>query len=74
MTKDKFAYADVDLEKGKWHEAHILIRGDLMTAWINAEEVGQLRSEGIGHETKQNIAFAVGGKAEVDSIQIWSLD
>lgn len=73
LTKSKFRYTKVNLEKGKWYEATILIQGDSMTAWIDGKRIGQLRSPGIDHPVKQNIAFAVSGTADVDDLRIWSL-
>jgi hypothetical protein len=74
LTKDKFAYGKVKLETGKWYDITILIRGDVMSAWIDGKKVGELKSPGLDHEVKQNIAFAVSGTAEVDQLRIWSLE
>lgn len=73
LTRDKFAYHDVDLELGRWHEMKILIRGDVMSAWIDGVSVGSLKSYGIDHAVKQNMAFAVSGTADIDDLRIWSL-
>jgi len=73
LTRDKFAYHDVDLELGRWYELKILIRGDVMSAWIDGVSVGSLKSYGIDHAVKQNMAFAVSGTADVDDLRIWSL-
>ncbi|PQJ29067.1 hypothetical protein [Rubritalea profundi] len=32
-----------------------------------------IKSAGIDHEVKQNLAFAVSGRAEVDDVKIWKL-
>ena len=74
LTEGKFAYVDVDLEKERWHEVIILIQGESMTAWINGKSVGMLNSPGIGHEVKQNLAFAVSGRATVDWVHVWALE
>lgn len=74
LTKGKFAYFDVDLKKDQWYEITILIQGDVMTAWIDDKKIGQLKSEGIDHKVKANLAFAVSGTADVDDLRIWSLD
>lgn len=74
LTKDKFAYSDVDLELGRWYEMTILIQGDVLSAWIDGVSVGSLKSPGIDHAVKQNMAFAVSGTADVDDLRIWSLD
>lgn len=73
LTKGKFAYHKVQLKTGCWYEITIAIRGDEMAAWINGEFVGKLKSAGIDHDVKQNIAFAVSGTADVDDLRIWSL-
>lgn len=73
LTKDKFAYHEVDLELDRWYEMKILIQGDVMSAWIDGVSVGQLRSPGIDHAVKQNMAFAVSGTADVDELRIWAL-
>ena len=73
LTREKFAYHDVDLELGRWHELKILIRGDVMSAWIDGVSVGSLKSYGIDHAVKQNMAFAVSGTADIDDLRIWSL-
>lgn len=61
LTRDKFAYHDVDLELGRWYELKILIRGGVMSAWIDGVSVGSLKSYGIDHAVKQDTAFAVSG-------------
>jgi len=73
LTREKFAYHDVDLELGRWHELKILIRGDVMSAWIDGVSVGSLKSYGIDHAVKQNMAFAVSGTADIDDLRIRSL-
>lgn len=73
LTKGKFAYRKASVEIGKWHEITIVIQGDEMTAFIDDKQVGKLKSEGIDHRVKQNIAFAVSGVADVDDLRIWSL-
>jgi hypothetical protein len=73
LTRDKFAYHDVDLELGRWYELKILIRGDVMSAWIDGVSVGRLKSYGIDHAVKQNMAFAVSGTADIDDLRIRSL-
>jgi len=74
LTKGKFAYYDVDLKQDQWYEITILIQGDEMTAWIDGQKIGRLKSEGIDHKVKANLAFAVSGTADVDDVRIWSLD
>jgi hypothetical protein len=73
LTRDEFAYHDVDLELGRSYALKILIRGDAMSAWIDTFSVGSLKSYGIDHAVKQNMAFAVSGTADIDDLRIWSL-
>lgn len=73
LTKGKNAYRKAAVEVDKWYEMTIVIRGDEMTAWIDDKQVGKLKSAGIDHAVKQNIAFAVSGVADVDDLRIWSL-
>lgn len=73
LTKGRFAHAKADVETGRWYEMTIVIRGDEMTVWIDGQQTGRLKSPGIDHEVKQNIAFAVSGTADVDDLRIWSL-
>jgi hypothetical protein len=73
LTKDTLAYSDVDLELGKWYQMEILIQGDELSAWIDGKSVGQLKSPGVDHSVKQNLAFSVSGAAEVEDLRIWSL-
>ena len=73
LMRDKFAYHDVDLELGRWYELKILIRGDVMSAWIVGASVGSLKSYGIDHAVKQNMAFTDSGTADIDGLRIWSL-
>ena len=74
LTKGKFAYRDSDSKIAVWHEMTIVIQADLMTAYMDEKKVGQLRSEGIDHKVKQNLAFSVPGRADVDDLRVWSLD
>ncbi|MFK7822438.1 MAG: sulfatase-like hydrolase/transferase [Planctomycetaceae bacterium] len=74
LTKGKFRYVKRKTSKSEWHEAVILIEGDTMKVWIDGKKVGALSSEGIDHNVKQNMAFAVSGTADVDDLHIWSLD
>jgi hypothetical protein len=52
----------------------IVIQGDVMSAYLDGKKIGQLRSEGVDHKVKQNLAFSVPGRADVDDLRVWSLD
>jgi hypothetical protein len=73
LLKGKLTHAKVDLELENWHVAILLIQGDTMTTWLNGKLIGSIKSPGIDHEVKQNLAFAVSGRAEVDDVKIWKL-
>ena len=70
LIKGTISYFDVKLERKKWYEMSILILGETMTAFIDGEKIGSLTSPGIGHVPKQNLAFAVSGRADVDDLRI----
>ncbi|QGJ70178.1 Hypothetical protein PBC10988_18720 [Planctomycetales bacterium 10988] len=74
LTEGKFNHVQGKFNTNQWYEITILIQGDVMTAWIDGEKIGELKSEGIDHKVKQNMAFAVSGVADVDDLRIWSLD
>ncbi len=73
LTKGTLANFDADLKTGQWYEIAIVIQGDVMTAYIDDKKIGELKSPGIDHAVKQNMAFAVSGVVEVDDLRIWSL-
>lgn len=74
LTKGKFAYRKSDAKTSVWHEMTIVIQGDVMSAYLDGKKIGQLRSEGVDHKVKQNLAFSVPGRADVDDLRVWSLD
>jgi hypothetical protein len=53
----------------KWHQIKIKFEDDLITVWIDNEEIGKHKSIGYAN-LKQNIAFAVSGEAAVDDLKI----
>jgi hypothetical protein len=73
LLKGTLIRKKVNLELEKWHVMTLLIQGDVMTTWLNGNLVGSMKSPGIDHAVKQNLAFAVSGRAEVDDVKIWSL-
>lgn len=73
LLKGKLTRKKIDLELKKWHVMTLLIQGDVMSTWLNGELMGSMKSPGIDHAVKQNLAFAVSGRAEVDDMKIWEL-
>jgi hypothetical protein len=73
LLKGTLTRKKVNLELEKWHVMTLLIQGDIMTTWLNGTLMGSMKSPGIDHAVKQNLAFAVSGRAEVDDVKIWSL-
>ncbi len=74
LLAGKSAAFDTKLSLNDWHEVTLVVQGDRLGVLIDGREIGSLRSEGIAHPHKQNFAVSVPGSAEVDDVQIWSLD
>jgi hypothetical protein len=74
LLKGKNAIEKMKVEKDQWHEVIIHIQGATMTTYLNQQKIDSFSSEGIDHAVKQNLAFSVSGKAEIDGMRIWSLD
>jgi hypothetical protein len=62
LLKTKAASFPVTLKPGQWYTLTVRTTGDLMTASIDGKPVGQLRSEGIAHATKDKPALVVSGR------------
>lgn len=56
-----------------WHRLKVILNGSEILVHINDEHIGAFRSPGIGHSTKENMAFSVPGSLDVDDLQIWSI-
>jgi hypothetical protein len=69
----KSKFVKVDLAADQWHQLQVKIVGDVMSVAINGEEIGEFRSEGIGHPTKRTLRLAVGKNAWVDDIKVTRL-
>lgn len=74
LLKGKSAVKKMAISLDQWHEVIIHIQGASMTTYLDNVKVDTFTSEGIDHAVKQNMAFAVSGKAEIDALKIWSLD
>ena len=57
----------------QWHALEIRIRGPILTVSIDGQERGSFESPGFGHPTKENIAFSVPRRLEVDELRVWAL-
>ena len=55
-TKTKRFEVDFERKKDEWHQLVIRTKGDLLTVYIDEEEVGSFASEGIAHETKASVS------------------
>ncbi len=62
LLKTKSAQFKMTFETGKWYTLSLRIQGDLMQAVIDGKPVGQFRSEGVAHATKNKPALVVGGQ------------
>jgi hypothetical protein len=70
--KDKSADFKVAAEPAQWHTVRVEIVGDEMLASIDGKPAGYIKSEGIGHATKNAIGFEVGGKSVlVKDMKVW---
>ncbi|QDT67037.1 family 16 glycoside hydrolase [Calycomorphotria hydatis] len=55
MLKTKMSTNKIALDPEEWHDLVIRIEGDMIKAWIDGEQVGELKSEGIAHSSKSNM-------------------
>jgi hypothetical protein len=61
--KDKSADFKVAGDPAAWHQVRVEIVGDEMLVDVDGKPAGYLKSEGIGHPTKNAIGFEVAGKS-----------
>jgi hypothetical protein len=65
----------VDLELKHWYEITLLFQKETLSVYIDGNFIGALTSEGIDHQMKDNIAFALWeSSAEFDDLKVWSLN
>jgi hypothetical protein len=63
------------IEPHRWYQMHIEIVGDEMCVTLDDQPIGYLKSSGIGHPTKTNFHFTVGGKdAQFQEVRIWTAE
>lgn len=64
--------AKVDLKKGEWHKLRVVIKDDIMKAFIDGKLVNKLKSPGIAHPTKTKLGMTVNGSTiEFDNFKVW---
>jgi hypothetical protein len=61
--KDKSADFKVSADFAQWHVVRVEIVADEMLVSVDGKPAAYLKSEGIGHPTKNAIGFEVGGKS-----------
>ncbi len=59
LLETKTAQLELDIEKDKneWHELVIRTKGATATVLVDGDEIGELESEGIAHETKSQVSL-----------------
>ena len=62
-----------DVAAEKWHELTLVVQGNTYNVHIDKQPVGHFTSPGLGHATKENMAFAVPVAVDIDDLKIWSL-
>ena len=68
LTEGTIATFDAKLSTQTWHDVTIIFLSNSITAYVDGEKIGGLRSKGIGHNPKREFAFSVPGSADIDSI------
>lgn len=75
LLKGKSSKHDVNLKLNYWYEIAILFQKDVLSVYIDKTLVKQLKSIGIDHNVKDNIALVLwGSSAEFDDLKVFSLD
>jgi hypothetical protein len=70
--KEKTAIRKFSLDRSKWHQARVEVIGDEMLLSIDGKLAGYLKSEGVGHPTKNMIGFTVNNKTcLLDNLKVW---
>ena len=55
------ANAKLDLKKGQWYQLRVVIKEDIMKAFIDGQLITKLKSLGIAHPTKSKLGMTVNG-------------
>jgi len=70
--KDKSGDFKTNADFSAWRVVRVEIVGSEMLLSVDGKPSGYLKSEGIGHPTKNAIGFEVGGKsAEIKDMKVW---
>lgn len=51
----------LDLKKGQWYHLRVVIKDDILKAFIDTKLVARLKSPGIDHDTKTKLGMTVNG-------------
>ena len=63
---------NIETDPKIWHAVRIEIIGDRMRVTMDGNEISELKSPGIAHETKSSFHFTVNGPGVLfDDVQIW---
>jgi hypothetical protein len=70
--KDKSATFKMAIDPAAWHQARVEIVGDEMLVSIDGKTAGYLKSEGIGHPSKNLLGFTILGTSTLlDNVKVW---
>lgn len=70
----KQAKFDCQIPLEEWQTIAVTFKDDVMTVYLNGNKLGQLKSEGIAHETKVTFLFDVPGSADIDDVELRTWD
>lgn len=75
LLHGKSSKHDINLMLNQWYEITMVFQKDILSVYIDNTLVGTLKSTGIDHKVKDNIALAIwDSSAEFDDLRVWSLD
>lgn len=60
-------------EASQWHDLKILLEGEKIVVQIDDKVVSQFSSSGIGHPTKENIAFSVPRMVDIKDLAVYRI-
>ena len=71
LLKTKQAGFKTNFEQGKWYHLLVRIQGDKMTVFIDGKQLGEFKSAGIAHATKNKLALVTAKQAmNFDNLKI----
>lgn len=75
LLKTKINTNTLKLQKGQWYHLRILMKGDLLEAFIDGESIAKIRSPGIDHPAKTKVGMTVQGTAiAFDNLSIYAVE